>query len=243
MARQLTPARTSETAADCGGGASFAGGGAAWAWRDILAGTAIFLVGAALSLAAALAAGAVGLSPALAVSLAALVGGCAMLVAARRRLSWDALGWRLPARGRHWLLAPAALVTSIAFTAIYALAADALGASFLIPETLPAEFMGAGWTALAVGFAVVIWTPLAEETFFRGFLFAGLAAKMGVAGGISVSSALFAAAHGSAGAFIPALAAGALFAWTCRESGSLLPAALAHASQNLLAFASAFFAP
>lgn len=236
MAQQLTTTDAAGTAAACGGGT-------AWAWRDILAGTAIFLVGVAASLAAALAAGAVGLSPPLAVFAAALIGGCAMLAAARRRLSWDALGWRLPADARHWLLAPAALVGSLSLAACYALAAQALGADFLIPETLPAELTGAGWTALAVGFAVVVWTPLAEETFFRGFLFAGLAAKLGAAGGIAASSALFAAAHGSAAAFIPAMAAGALFAWTCRKSGSLLPAALAHASQNLLAFTAAALAP
>ena len=186
-----------------------------------------------------------GFSPPFALFLAAIAAGGAMLAAARfaglarHRLSWRALGWCLPADARRWWMALAALIGSVLFTACYALIAEALGASFLIPETLPADMTGEGWTALALGFAVIVWTPLAEETFFRGFIFAGLAAKLGMWGGIAASSAIFAAAHGSAAAFIPVMVSGALFAWVYRESGSLWLPVSAHASQNLLAFAAA----
>lgn len=211
-------------------------------------GGAIALGGVAVGFAPALFADAVGFSTPFALFLAAMVAGGAMLAAARvaglarRRLSWRAMGWRRPADARRWWLALAALAGSVSFTACYALIAEALGARFLIPETLPAEMTGEGWTALALGFAVVVWTPLAEETFFRGFLFAGLAAKLGMWGGIAASSAIFAASHGSAGAFIPVMVSGALFAWVYRQSGSLWLPVSAHASQNLLAFGAAALA-
>ena len=248
MAQQLTT--ETETAAALGGadGVCFARGGAPWTGRDMWLGGAIALGGVAVGFAPALFADDLGFSPPFALFLAAIAAGGAMLLAARfaglarHRLSWRAVGWRLPADARRWWMALAALIGSVSFTACYALIAEALGASFLIPETLPADMTGEGWTALALGFAVIVWTPLAEETFFRGFIFAGLAAKWGIWGGIAASSAIFAAAHGSAGAFIPIAVSGALFAWVYRQSGSLWLPVSAHASQNLLAFAAAALA-
>lgn len=222
--------------------------GAPWTGRDMLAGVAIVLGGVVLAGALAFALDALGAPTALAVSAVALISGGAMLGAVRTvglakyRLSWDAVGWRLPADARHWWLVPAALGASVSLTAVYALAARALGAGFLVPNELPAGLMGEGWTALASAFAVVIWTPLAEETFFRGFLFAGLGAKLGLWGGIAASSAVFALSHAAIGTFVPIMIAGALFAWIYHKSGSLWIPALAHASQNLLAFLAAVFA-
>ena len=223
-------------------------GGAAWTGREMCVGAAIVLGAVVLAAALALLADALGAPNAAVVSVAALVSGGGMLGAvrivglAKRGLSWRAVGWRLPADARHWRLAPVALAGSVSFAAVYALTVDALGASFLVPEELPADLLGEGWGALASAFAVVVWTPLAEETFFRGFLFAGLAAKFGLGIGIAASSAIFAASHASIGALVPIMVAGALFAWIYHKSGSLLPAALAHASQNLLAFLAAVFA-
>ena len=223
-------------------------GGVPWTGRDMLICGAIVLGGVVLAAALALLARALGAPDALGVSAAALVSGGAMLGAVRTvglaqyRLSWDAVGWRLPSDARHWWLVPAALAASVSFTAVYALTARAAGAHFLVPEEPPAALFGEGWTALASAFSVVVWTPLAEETFYRGFLFAGLSAKFGLGIGVAAGSAIFALSHASIGAFIPIMVAGALFAWIYRKSGSLWIPALAHASQNLLAFLAAFFA-
>ena len=219
---------------------------APWTGRDMLKCGAAVLGGVVLAAALALAMDALGAPTALAVSAAALISGGAMMGAvsafglAKYRLSWDAVGWRRPAAARHWLLVPAALGASVSFAAVYALAARALGASFLVPQEPPAGLMGEGWAALA--FTVVVWTPLAEETFFRGFLFAGLAAKLGLWGGIAAGSAIFALSHATIGSFVPIMVAGALFAWIYHKSGSLWLPTLAHASQNLLAFLAAVFA-
>ena len=219
--------------------------GVPWTARDMWIGAAIVLGGVVLAAALALAADALGAPSAAVVSVAALASGGAMLGAvrvvglAKYRLSWDAVGWRRPADARHWWLVPAALGVSVSFAAVYALAARALGASFLVPEELPAGLLGEGWLALASAFAVVVWTPLAEETFFRGFLFAGLGAKFGLGVGVAASSAIFALSHASIGLFIPIMVAGALFAWIYHKSGSLWIPALAHAGQNLLAWLAA----
>lgn len=221
---------------------------APWTGRDMLRGAAAVLGGVVLAAALALAMDEFGAPTALAVSAAALISGGAMIGAvsvfglAKYRLSWDAVGWRRPADARHWWLVPAALGASVSFAAVYALSARALGADFLVPDAPPAGLFGAGWTALAPAFAVVVWTPLAEETFFRGFLFAGLAAKLGLWGGIAAGSAIFALSHATIGSFVPIMVAGALFAWIYHKSGSLWLPTLAHASQNLLAFLAAVFA-
>ena len=222
--------------------------GAAWTGRDMLKCGAAVLGGVVLAAALALAMDALGAPTALAVSAAALISGGAMIGAvsvfglAKYGLSWDAVGWRPPADARHWLLVPAALGASVSFAAVYALVARALGADFLVPREPPAGLFGAGWMSLAPAFAVVVWTPLAEETFFRGFLFAGLAAKLGLWGGIAAGSAIFALSHATIGSFVPIMVAGALFAWIYHKSGSLWLPTLAHASQNLLAFLAAVFA-
>ena len=221
---------------------------APWTGRDMLKCGAAVLGGVALAAALALAMDEFGAPTALAVSAAALIAGGAMLGAtrvfglAKYGLSWDAVGWRRPADARYWWLVPAALGASVSFAAVYALTARALGADFLVPDAPPAGLFGAGWTALAPAFAVVVWTPLAEETFFRGFLFAGLAAKLGLWGGLAAGSAIFALSHATIGSFVPIMVAGALFAWIYHKSGSLWLPILAHASQNLLAFLAAVFA-
>ena len=117
--------------------------GVPWTARDMWIGAAIVLGGVVLAAALALAANALGAPSEAVVSVAALASGGAMLGAvkvvglAKYRLSWDAVGWRMPADARHWWLAPAALGVSVSFAAVYALAARALGAGFLVPEELP----------------------------------------------------------------------------------------------------------
>ena len=83
---------------------------------------------------------------------------------------------------------------------------------------------------------IVLFGPLAEETFFRGFIFPALLNHFGLAGAVATSSILFALSHGSIALMIPTLFAGVmlclLYAWT----RSLWSVWQAHALQNALAF-------
>jgi membrane protease YdiL (CAAX protease family) len=91
---------------------------------------------------------------------------------------------------------------------------------------------------LATFLAVAVVGPLAEEAFFRGFVFTGLARRWGPWLGAVASALPFAVLHGEVSLMVPAFASGLLFAWVFRRSGSLWPAVLAHAAQNALAIGS-----
>ena len=77
--------------------------------------------------------------------------------------------------------------------------------------------------------------PVVEELFFRGFLFAGLAARFGVLRGLIVSAAVFAAAHLDVRTMVPIFVAGLLFGWAYHKPKTLWVPIAAHACQNLAA--------
>lgn len=68
--------------------------------------------------------------------------------------------------------------------------------------------------------------PLTEELLFRGVLGSTKPA------GMLLSAALFAAAHGTGGLFLPLFFFGTVQSLLCRRYGSLLPAVLLHALFN-----------
>ncbi|HEY3364064.1 MAG TPA: CPBP family intramembrane glutamic endopeptidase [Symbiobacteriaceae bacterium] len=81
----------------------------------------------------------------------------------------------------------------------------------------------------------VFMAPIAEETFFRGFLFPSLATRFGNAVGIGLTSVLFGLFH-SPDLFHIGLAiiAGFTFNLIALRSRSLIPAILAHGIYNAL---------
>ena len=76
---------------------------------------------------------------------------------------------------------------------------------------------------------------MTEEIFFRGFIFAGLAPKLGVWRAMLVSALVFSLFHLSLGLLVPVFITGFLLAWLYRQTGSIWPSILAHAGQNTLA--------
>ena len=78
----------------------------------------------------------------------------------------------------------------------------------------------------------VVMAPLAEEVFFRGFVFRGFAASWGFLGGAAVSAAVFSAAHLQLTLFVPLLALGFGLAWAYRRTGSLWTPITIHAIFN-----------
>ena len=107
----------------------------------------------------------------------------------------------------------------------------------LRPPELPVaiqEASGIGKAAAAL--VVIVIGPVAEETFFRGFVYRGLRGSLGVAGAAVISAGLFAGAHADIGLLVPAFLSGLVLTWVFVRTGCLGPAILAPSLQNFLAF-------
>ena len=87
------------------------------------------------------------------------------------------------------------------------------------------------------GFTAVVLAPLFEETIFRGALLPVAARKLGAAGGILLSAAVFAVAHLSLGELLPLLVLGIGLGWVRWSSGRLGSCVLMHGLWNALTFA------
>jgi membrane protease YdiL (CAAX protease family) len=126
-------------------------------------------------------------------------------------------------------------VIFIALSAVYATLVNA-------PETSnQAEELGADNSTLnliAVAILVTVIAPLAEEIFFRGFMFTALRRWIGWVGGGLATAAVFAVIHlGSVDAVFlpPLLLLGFLLCVLYHRTGSLLPCLALHALNNGLA--------
>ncbi len=105
----------------------------------------------------------------------------------------------------------------------------------MAPPDIPDGIVFPGVASLATYEALALWTPITEEIFFRGFVFAGLAPRLGVPRAIVVSALVFSAFHLSLGVLVPIFITGVLLAWLYHRTGSLWPGIAAHAGQNALA--------
>ena len=148
---------------------------------------------------------------------------------------WAAVGVRAPMSVAALLLIPVILLASLGFTALYELAVKSIGVEALVPEHVPSEMFGEGVLRVLTIVVVAVLIPFVEETFFRGFLFAGLAARFGVLTGLIVSAAVFSVAHADVKVFIPIFVAGLLFGWAYHKTKTLWVPIAAHACQNLTA--------
>ena len=166
-------------------------------------------------------------------------------------LAWafgpQAIRARVSSLGFHTLplrsalgMAVVVLLASVTVSIIYFAVVEAIvpDPGIFLPEGLDESLPldeARGWLFVVV----VLLGPFAEEVFFRGFVFTGLAWKWGPRNAALVSAALFAASHLSVGLLVPAFASGLLLAWAYHRTGSLWPAVLAHTMQNGIAFAAA----
>jgi membrane protease YdiL (CAAX protease family) len=93
---------------------------------------------------------------------------------------------------------------------------------------------------IAVTILVAVAAPLAEEFFFRGFLFPALWRVLGWIPAAVISGLVFGGIHagGTPVVFlIPLAALGFLLCWLYRKTASLLPGMGVHAFNNALALA------
>jgi len=151
-------------------------------------------------------------------------------------LSWHALGFRSLPLKRAWF--PAVTLVAIVVAVIgYSLIVEALGIDKLIPKSTIDNAVTDN-TALTVlaGVLAVLVAPIVEETFFRGFIFGGLAKRFGFLGAALLSGLLFSLAHAQVGTILPFTLVSVALAWGYASSGSLWTAISAHFVWNVISF-------
>ncbi|OGO51198.1 MAG: hypothetical protein A2148_09015 [Chloroflexi bacterium RBG_16_68_14] len=167
-----------------------------------------------------------------------LIGLAAGLSLWRYRLPWAALGLRPFDRGLWWLPLVAAAVAHVSII-VYTAVLTSVGAD--APEQDIEDLFESRMVLPLAGAVTVLVAPLAEEIFFRGFVFAGLLRPFGLGGAMVVSGLLFGAFHitgpDTVGLVVPFGAVGVLLAWLYYRTGSLWPSIGTHFIFNLVSFA------
>jgi membrane protease YdiL (CAAX protease family) len=93
--------------------------------------------------------------------------------------------------------------------------------------------------AIAAVVMIVLLAPVAEELFFRGFLFAGLRTRWSLWPAALTSGLIFGLVHAPTGitTVVPLAALGIALCWLYDRTGSLWPCVIAHMINNGLALA------
>ncbi len=84
---------------------------------------------------------------------------------------------------------------------------------------------------------LVVFGPVSEEIFFRGYVLRFLAPEVGYPAALLVSSSLFALTHFNPSGFLVYLVIGCVLGYLQRRSGRLISPIMAHVAYNALAFA------
>jgi uncharacterized protein len=129
-------------------------------------------------------------------------------------------------------------MAGIVLEVVHSIARALLGHNVSNPEQVPSDVKGA---YLAVsGVVVVALAPLAEEAFFRGFLYKGLRRRFSVWPAALISASFFGLVHFAGLDFlliIPSLiVVGVVLALVYERQQSLMASVAAHATFNLIGF-------
>jgi uncharacterized protein len=138
---------------------------------------------------------------------------------------WPAVGWLALA----WL-------GFFVFSALYSVLMQALGVE--LDDDLPQQ-LGADKSTVAlvfVGILVCVVAPLAEEFFFRGFLFTALRGSLGLWPAAAITGLVFGLIHFKLEFLAPLAVLGFALCLLYAQTGSLLPCIALHALNNSLAF-------
>jgi membrane protease YdiL (CAAX protease family) len=168
-----------------------------------------------------------------------ILGGAVLLLAARRGISFQVLGFVRPQRWNvlttAWLGAYGIFIAyGVALLLIERLGFDV--AAFRGTNPLPIE-PGMPVAHLAMlGLMAVILAPLTEELFFRGLVYRGLRGIWRRLPALVASGICFGLLHLEPGVFVPFSLVGVLWAWSNDQSGSIWTSMIAHALVNGLSF-------
>jgi len=173
-------------------------------------------------------------------AIASMAVQCGVVILALRRAHQPVADYLGLVRRPH----PREILFCLASVAVLLVASDLL--SFLMGHDLVPPFMvhvyesarNAGAPAILLFLiAAVIAAPVGEEIMFRGFLFRGWAAPLGVTGTIVVTSAVWAAIHVQYDWYgiVQVFCLGLLFGWVRARSGSTLLTMMMHSVCNIAA--------
>ena len=126
----------------------------------------------------------------------------------------------------------AAVVASLGFSVVYTTLVTWQEWQPLVPPQPEPALVFANRLAILSIVALAVWTPFAEELFFRGFVFRGLANRWGNGAGLVLSAVVFAAMHYHIGLLLPILVTGLLLGGLYWRTGSLWSSIVVHAIQN-----------
>ena len=139
---------------------------------------------------------------------------------------------------------PSALGLAAAAYVAYILFVATVYAPFVQPEQQDiTEELGVDTSTLAAilgGVLIIVFAPISEELFFRGFVFGGLRTRMGLWPAAAVSAVVFGIPHISSAdlSIVPPLVIfGLLLAWLYEYTGSIGPPIALHMINNAIAFA------
>ncbi|HEV2879246.1 MAG TPA: type II CAAX endopeptidase family protein [Candidatus Eremiobacteraceae bacterium] len=91
--------------------------------------------------------------------------------------------------------------------------------------------------------SVSVAAPIAEEIFFRGFVFTGLVQRMSPLLAMTISAGFFALAHVEKWSFLPIFAIGFGLAWVYYNTRSLWVNIISHATINTISLVAAYLFP
>jgi membrane protease YdiL (CAAX protease family) len=135
-----------------------------------------------------------------------------------------------------WLPALAMVAAYLSFIA-YTVIVTALGIDILKPESnVPVAVTRDDLAMAMAGVLACVAAPVAEEIFYRGFLFRGLL-RWGFLPAAAASGFVFAAAHLTLGALIPFFIIGFMMAWVYWRRGRLWDTIVFHFLFNATSFA------
>jgi membrane protease YdiL (CAAX protease family) len=162
-----------------------------------------------------------------------------LAVVSRKGAGLPELGFRAPRQGWGVMVAliVGAYLGAIFLVNLYGVLIDLFGLDALQPsQQLPSDFYDHTGVVIISGIAIVFMAPVAEEIFFRGFIFGGLRHYVALPIAGLLSGGLFSLAHGDPGLVIPFTCVGLVLAVIYEYTRSLYAAIGVHFVFNTLSF-------
>jgi membrane protease YdiL (CAAX protease family) len=157
------------------------------------------------------------------------------------RLPWSSVGFRRFDLARGLALGCLFLLAAFGFNLVWGVILGVFDLQ-VQPDMLP--LFGGGIPGLLLALlAGGLVAPIAEEAFFRGYVFAGLRQHLGLLPAMLLSAALFALVHILPTSWPPIFVLGVLFALLYDQTGSIWPAVFVHGIINALAFLVSYLMP